>query len=570
MVFALYTLMEQYRNKKKYIWNVNRDSIGIFTKAVFSGVDIQGFVVEEKKDNDDIYMNRPVISKKELSGEEELIILLADEVPENVKGTFPDNSAVYWSDSLEINSDLETEKIIVYGIGDGAVQLNKVLGKRGIEPELYCVTKKENTVFHEGKKVIDAEQLGDYQGYAIIVSVLNRRYQSEILDTLIDFHGAIYIDLEYLFDSFSMINLTQSIEYAVKKNRKIYLYGKKDVIAELIEERLRSYDICISGYVQNEGDETDAVESIYALALGGVKDKLVIINERLPEGMINARKNVELAGFSLEEFSYTGFQYYTYSDEWMLSNVRMIHDSLVGDSMLYLDGEAGWKLYGKPEEAKIRILVLGGSTSSEAFYPENWVRKLYYKLRQKGIEAVVYNGAHCGDDIVDEILRFLRDGYVLCPQIVISMSGVNNLRYKSGSNQFNEERIIGWIKALTSNGEYYSGMQCEESLYSFWSRNIRLLNVLTEFYGGKFFGFLQPMNMTINDMSTWEKSLYEQDGHMGAAEEFSDFAKDGEGYINLMRLFEHHDGMYFDVCHYTEKAQEIIADKVLETIVSAL
>ena len=108
-----------------------------------------------------------------------------------------------------------------------------------------------------------------------------------------------------------MINLTQSIEYAVKKNRKIYLYGKKDVIAELIEERLRSYDICISGYVQNEGDETDAVESIYALALGGVKDKLVIINERLPEGMINARKNVELAGFSLEEFSYTGFQYYT-------------------------------------------------------------------------------------------------------------------------------------------------------------------------------------------------------------------------------------------------------------------
>ena len=75
MVFALYTLMEQYRNKKKYIWNVNRDSIGIFTKAVFSGVDIQGFVVEEKKDNDDIYMNRPVITKKELSGEEELIII---------------------------------------------------------------------------------------------------------------------------------------------------------------------------------------------------------------------------------------------------------------------------------------------------------------------------------------------------------------------------------------------------------------------------------------------------------------------------------------------------------------
>ena len=37
-------------------------------------------------------------------------------------------------------------------------------------------------------------------------------------------------------------------------------------------------------------------------------------------------------------------------------------------------------------------------------------------------------------------------------------------------------------------------------------------------------------------------------------------------YINLMRLFEHRDEMYFDVCHYTDKAHEILADQVLKTI----
>ena len=34
-----------------------------------------------------------------------------------------------------------------------------------------------------------------------------------------------------------------------------------------------------------------------------------------------------------------------------------------------------------------------------------------------------------------------------------------------------------------------------------------------------------------------------------------------------MRLFEHKDEMYIDSCHYTDRAQEIIADKVYEAII---
>ena len=54
------------------------------------------------------------------------------------------------------------------------------------------------------------------------------------------------------------------------------------------------------------------------------------------------------------------------------------------------------------------------------------------------------------------------------------------------------------------------------------------------------------------------------------AEEFRNSAGDEEGYINLLRLFEHQDEMYFDICHYTERGHEIIADKVFEKIYPVL
>ena len=73
-----------------------------------------------------------------------------------------------------------------------------------------------------------------------------------------------------------------------------------------------------------------------------------------------------------------------------------------------------------------------------------------------------------------------------------------------------------------------------------------------------------------SDMSLREKSLYEIETCLTGAEEFRNSAGDEEGYINLLRLFEHQDEMYFDICHYTERGHEIIADKVFEKIYPVL
>lgn len=95
---------------------------------------------------------------------------------------------------------------------------------------------------------------------------------------------------------------------------------------------------------------------------------------------------------------------------------------------------------------------------------------------------------------------------------------------------------------------------------------MKLLQLIAESQGARFFGFLQPMNVTMKHMSLREKSLYEKEMYAVGSREFSELADDESEYINLMRIFEHQDEMFFDTCHYTDKGHEVIANKVYELI----
>ncbi len=571
MICALYTVMRKYREKKIYIWDVNRDSMGVFINAAFCRVDIRGFVVPQKEYAGQMYMNRPLVTIEQIACEEDSIILVFDEVPKDKISMLPRERVVYWSEALEFNRELKDKKIVVYGIGYGSNQLCEVLAEEGLQPALYCVTKKaDNITQYRGKKVIEVAELKQYEDYAVMISVVKNEYRSEILKTLSYFHNSVYIELEHIIGRLDMLNLVQSIDLAIRKNRKIYLYSQRNAVAEWLEEALAIYGVKNSGYVYDVGNSEQGIQCIYELALQGVQDKLVIINEDLPERLIRARENVELAGFSLEEKTYAGLQWYTNAKELMLSEWKSHHDPLVGHSIIYPQGKPGWKVYGKEEENRIRILILGGSTSSEIYHPENWISKLHYKLNQESIKTTIYNGAHSGDDIVDEILRLLRDAYVLKPQIVINMSGVNNTDYKQSANDFNEIRFINWVQHLSPDKEYCSGVPSDEILYSFWNRNIQLLKLISEFYGAKYYGFLQPMNITMKRKDVWEKSLYEREVHRHAYKDFAEYVNDESDYINLMDLFNQKDEMFLDVCHYTDKGHEAIANAVYNTIMPTI
>ena len=577
MICELYSLKKKYLDKKVYIWNVNRDSIVLFIMLAFRRIDIQGFIIPQEEYEDKIYMNRPVYTFNQMDFGDDSIIIVSDEVSKNKISMLNSERIVYWSDAIGINEELRQKKVIIYGTGDGANKLCRVLDKEKIDVELYCVTKKNNAAdYYKGKKIIEASELGNYKDCAVIISVLDPQYSREILETLSDFHGRIYGNDFLICDRnkyvLAHINFIQIIDNAVKLNKKIYIYSRKTLLAELIEDVLSIYGIKINGYVYDSEDREKEIISIYELAYEGIEDKLIIINEESPERLIRARENLELAGFSLEKENYTGLQWYTRAKEELLLELKGYKDSLVGHSIIYPQGKPGWKIYGEEKEDRINIIVLGGSTSAEVWSPENWVSKLYYKLCQNNIRTTIYNGAHEGNDIVQEILRLLRDGHVLKPDIVISLSGVNNLQYRRQvDNPFNVEDFAIWFKSLTSEGICCSGVYCKESLYSFWSRNVSLLKTISEFYGASFFGFLQPINLSMEHMTLREKSIYEEERTSEEGiREFRQFACDNEDYINLMRLFEHKEGMFFDCAHYTNMAHEIIANKVYEAIIPTI
>lgn len=516
MIYAYDTLKKEYRDKKIYVWDMNWDSVALFMMLAFRRIDVCGFVDAKEEYISEMYMNRPVVPLVQAAQEEGAVILIADAVPKSTVQTLPDDRAVYWKDACGIDELLREKKIIVYGTGIGADQLAEELKKENISIDLYCVTKREGEGQHAGKKVIEAAELGQYSDYAVLIGIRQPRFRWEILKSLRDFQGQVYLEMENklgqpqvgVLDIYNIM-LMQSVDLAIKRQRKIYLYGEKDLIAGLIEDALNIYGVHISGYVSGKADRQKNIQSIYDLAYDGVEDKLIIINEEFPENLLRAREDVELAGFSLEEENYTALQGYKFSKEQMLSKLPEYPDPLVGGSVFYKQGRPGWKVYGREEEGRVRIMVLGGSTSSEIYHPENWISKLYYKLSKNGIKATIYNGAHPGNDIVSEMLRFLRDAHILKPQIVISMSGVNNILYKQASNQFNEKRLIEWIRTLSPQDQYCSGVYDDEPLYSFWSRNVKLLNLICEFYGAKLFGFLQPINILMEHMSLREKSVFE-------------------------------------------------------------
>lgn len=69
MICALYTLLGKYKDKKVYVWNTNRTSMVLFVKLAFTRVNIHGFVTEQEEHVGERYMNRPVVSLKQIEQE---------------------------------------------------------------------------------------------------------------------------------------------------------------------------------------------------------------------------------------------------------------------------------------------------------------------------------------------------------------------------------------------------------------------------------------------------------------------------------------------------------------------
>lgn len=242
-----------------------------------------------------------------------------------------------------------------------------------------------------------------------------------------------------------------------------------------------------------------------------------------------------------------------------------------------LNSHYGIQILGKVTKKSTKIIVLGGSTSTvNVFRPKSWVTFLYEKLKKKLGDVVIYDFANSGNDVVVELLKFVRDGHFLEADYVVSMSGVNNIVAKVTMNQFNVAGSIWdkvewgptrWLKELDSHIKYCSGIEREEDLFDFWKRIQRIIKSVAEIYGAKYIGVLQPINCIKQNKSLFETMFFEEEVAESSADGFLKSSGRKDFYINLLDIFNDETDMYVDSAHYTEKANKIIADYILTQFV---
>lgn len=558
MLKSLYTLSDQYKNRKLIIYGVNRSSINTFARLALNyQADIFGFWDVTDQFTGQYLINRQIINTDQILKMNDAMIIIpktqAKQEVEKIAGRVAD--VFYVDEILNLNEKLQDKKIYIYGIGYRGADIYDSLVNQGIKIEGVCVTQPGRTERWCGREVLPIRQIKQGDNYAVILATDTERFQNEMLEQLEGFNIEKYVSYFMPIHFITEGNFFQVINIALLKQKNIILYGRKSEYTLYLEEILARYQINITRRIHNE--------EIYDLEYEDIDNTCVLIAEDNELKMEWVCKTLDSMGYGLERWDYAATGPYT-----LKAADRIIgkSDVLIGDSIVEVEEYPGYVVYGDAKQAKIRIMVLGGSTSTDGVYRTvSWVRFFYEKLSAMGYSLVIYNGAVCGHGIVDEFLHMMRDIKPLKLDYVINFSGVCNTFQKKAVNQFN---IRAAEFALEKNSNLISGVESDETIYDFWCRVSRLMELVAKFHGAKTYSFLQPMSAAKDKLDLAETYMFDYTDHTEYMRQFKEraLAEKNKFYIDLVSMFEGREEMYIDSCHYSTEANRLIAECVFETV----
>ncbi len=562
MLKMIYTLPDYLEDKNIYVWNVKRNSMVVFAMLAFRGIRITGFVTANKKYVGETFFNRPVCYAGDIEKDKSAILVIANGC---LREEISPKLHVFYCDELwRMNADLKRNPVVIYGAGGEAANLYACLRNNHILVKAFCVTDKKTDTYMN-VPLISLDELSADKEYAVIISPKSEAYRREIQYSL-EQKGIenIYIDEFMAEDDLAYGTFVQSIDKAIQEKRKIYIYTKEvDENAKLITKTLKLYQVEVEGYLYRDPCADDRIKDVWELAYLDSASVFVIVSETDRFQLQDACELLEEIGLSLGKFNYTGIRLASYEYK---NRPLQVTDSLLGYSEC--GKKVGFHVYGKESSNDIKIVILGGSTSNDGIFRGTcWPRMLYQQMQDHGYSVSIYNGAHCGNKVIEELLRLLRDGYVLKPDFVISMSGVNDSGGSPVKNRFYLEHMR--IREEQNLGrEYFRGLEVQEQSFEFWMRMERVMKAVSEIYGAKFLCYLQPMKFGKTDMSLFEESVFtdeKRDVHS-----FREMSSQNEFYRNLIHIFDNEDDMFIDACHYTEKAKRVLADIVYRDLVEEI
>lgn len=275
-------------------------------------------------------------------------------------------------------------------------------------------------------------------------------------------------------------------------------------------------------------------------------------------------------------------------------------DPLLGWAMTKEQLEAkGWKLtnncirleHVEPgAKDTLVIFVTGGSTSDLGMDPGNWPIRLFEKLKARRQSFILYDGAVAAYGSSQEVLKLLRDGLPLKPDIHISYNGANeyqNPYFVSPHEQafyrqalfaaqagpvlpktiFLLRELLGLDKSTMVLKAYPVSDGVES-----WKRNMATMETLARGNDYRFIALLQPVvgigqvRDTKHDPNVQPVLQEYQHFYPGALEH----ARQAPYIGDLTHLFDDvGDRAFRDDCHILPEYQERVADTVLQVLIRA-
>ena len=545
MIDFIRVLKKELRDKEIYLWDIGMHAMQLFYSAAIRGIDFRGIVTNDARFWGDTILHRPIISTEDFRQKSNAVLLASDKIGPGTEDLLRQvGRYCRWTDAVEMNPELRDTSLSVVGTDssvwecvqrlDGlnatvasflslsAKHAQRILNVPVLDPPAFLQTGIDRLLFPEHALHFD-------------MSGIDRIREA-------GFTGTVYLSDIMPEEEKWSVDFWVMLDDAMKTGKRILFCCEDPWSLQLFRRFFDTYGIPVSREVSFEGSTGDGTDDLWSLADEDPEHSVLLIHAFSTARRYEIADAASALGYSLGAHSYAA------TNIILLKGPPFLfyeHDEKLGVSIDYsvIGGLPGWAVYGDAATAEHRIMVLGGSTSSEGLYPESWVSKLYKKLLSEGRRVVIYNGAHPSNGVFHELNRLIRDVRYLKPDIVISMSGYNDMG--QSRNKFEALR--------------------KETPFDYWRRMQGYMKQIAESEGAVFYAVLQPVNRSPENRSLYELLRYHSQSHR-TCREFAERRRSDDFYHDLYTLFLHRPEMLIDCCHYSEQGNSELSEQIYQII----
>lgn len=247
-------------------------------------------------------------------------------------------------------------------------------------------------------------------------------------------------------------------------------------------------------------------------------------------------------------------------------------------------------LASTPDSKPLVIATLGGSTTDLNFDPNNWPYWLKEFIEEKGHQVLIHSAGVAGYNSSKELLKMLRDILTLKPDIIISLSGINEFFQHIEGFPFTNEyelhvsenrptflfpNISALLQTTILTQEKVSlGVYNNNSAAQHWINNMRNMKAIADEHEIIFIPILQGALGTADRSFTQkEYKLMEEKidayNYKYATAHYKEVRSQLENhpYINdFSQFFLDNDHYLIDLCHVTTEGNQELARRIANLV----